>query len=126
MPRPLRILLAVNLVAALAAGVVLFLWPGAIPATVGLDLAPQDAFVARLLGAAEFATAALSGLALRTPSDEARRLAVATLIVLHVASVLALVLALGGTTAPGLVVNLVARLVQVALLWRFGLARRAA
>ena len=38
---------------------VLFAFPGAIPSVVGITLAPDQAFVAWLLGAAEFAVAAL-------------------------------------------------------------------
>jgi hypothetical protein len=59
----LRILLIVNAVATAAAGLVLFAWPAAIPATVGISL-PADAwFVAWLLGSAELGLAVLCALA---------------------------------------------------------------
>ena len=47
-PLPLRLLLLINAIATLAAGVVLFAFPGAIPSVVGLTLAPDQAFVAWL------------------------------------------------------------------------------
>jgi hypothetical protein len=55
----LRTVILINAIATIAAGIVLFVFPGAIPSVVGIALAPDQAFVAWLLGAAEFAVAAL-------------------------------------------------------------------
>jgi hypothetical protein len=76
--RVLRILILINAVATLAAGVVLFLFPAAIPATVGIDLAPDQRFIAWLLGAAEIGIAALcisslSGWASEPSEDRSNR-----------------------------------------------------
>ena len=124
MGRPLRLLLVVNLLAKLAAGVVLLRWLAAIPASVGIALPDGARLVAWLFGAAELALASMTGLALRARSEEAVRPAVATPIVLHVASGLAVLLALPDTNGPGAALNLVARLTLAALLGWFGLRRR--
>jgi hypothetical protein len=118
MSLPLRILLIVNAVAALAAGVVLFVFPAAIPATAGIALAPGDNFVAWLLGAAEIAIAALCARALwhRAPHPELVEATVLTLIVLHALSGLADILALAGNPSPTLAVNLAVRVAMVVLL----------
>jgi hypothetical protein len=55
----LRAVILINAIATIAVGVVLFVVPGAIPSVVGIALASDQAFVAWLLGAAEFAVAAL-------------------------------------------------------------------
>lgn len=124
MTLPLRLLFVVNAVATAAAGIVLFLWPAAIPATVGIVL-PRDAyFVAWLLGGAELGLAALCVLALRTTEAAALRLACWTMLAAHAAAAVADALALAQGVAPLVVgVNLAVRLAMVALFWKLGLRR---
>ena len=115
MSLPLRILLIVNAVAALAAGVVLFVFPAAIPATAGITLAPGDNFVAWLLGASEIAIAVLA-LGALPAGTAAQALAVLTLIVLHALSALADGMAMLQNPSPTLAINLAVRALMVALL----------
>jgi hypothetical protein len=124
MPLLLRILFVVNAVATLAAGVVLFLFPAAIPATVGIVLAPEASFVAWLLGASEFAIAALAVGALLSREPAVWRLAALTLVVLHAASAVADLLALLQGFTLAVAVNLLVRLVLAAALV-LGLPRSA-
>jgi hypothetical protein len=121
--RALRILLLINAVATLAAGVVLFAFPAAIPATMGIELAADQRFVAWLLGAAEIGISALCVGALRTPEPAALRLAAMTLIVFHAGSAAADVLALLAAPTLPVWVNLALRLLMVALFAAFGLRR---
>jgi hypothetical protein len=125
MSLPLRMLLIVNAVATLAAGVVLFVFPAAIPATAGIALAPGDAFVAWLLGAAEIAVAALCARTLLRrrphgtpvePHPELVAATVLTLIVLHALSALADGMAMLHNPSPTLAINLAVRIAMVALL----------
>ncbi|MDB5506354.1 MAG: hypothetical protein JWR75_992 [Devosia sp.] len=108
-----RILLLVNAVATLAAGLVLFLLPGAIPGTVGIELAPGQEFVAWLLGASELGISALCFAALRARHAETLRLVALTLIVFHAASAVADALALAQAASVGVALNLALRLVMV-------------
>src|SRR2546429_6685962 len=140
MLRPLRILLLINAIATLAAGVVLFVFPGASPSTVGIVLAPDQAFVAWLLSASEFGIAALCigallGSASRSKgtrdtaqtdsshSPEILRLAAITLIVFHAASAVADTMQLMQQIALAVGLNLALRIVMVVLLAVFGLRR---
>jgi hypothetical protein len=121
MSPPLRILLIMNAVATLAAGLVLFIFPGAIPATIGVA-PPADAnIMAWLLGASELGLCVLCVVVLRRPDPAALRLAVITLIAVHAASALADLLALPQHAGPALIGNVAVRLLMVALLAVFGL-----
>lgn len=120
----LRLLLAVNAVATAAAGIVLFVWPAAIPATVGIVLPPDAYFVAWLLGSAELGLAALCGFALRATQPAALRLVCWTMLVTHATAAAADAMALAQGLAPVAIgINLAVRLLMVALFWRFGLRR---
>ncbi|WGD49095.1 hypothetical protein QA641_26030 [Bradyrhizobium sp. CB1650] len=116
-----RILLVVNAVATLAAGVVLLLFPAAIPATVGIVLPSEANFVAWLLGSAELGLAALCALALRLTDREALRLVAWTMLVSHLSAALADALARLAPVAIG--ANLAIRLLMAALFWWLGLRR---
>ncbi len=120
----LRLLLAVNAVATAAAGIVLFLWPAAIPATVGIALAPDASFVAWLLGSAELGLAALCALGLRASEPAALRLVCWTMLVTHATAAVADAMALAQGLAPVAIgINLAVRVAMVALFWRLGLRR---
>lgn len=119
-----RILLVVNAVATLAAGVVLLLFPAAIPATVGIVLPSEANFVAWLLGSAELGLAALCALALRLTDRGALRLVAWTMLVSHLSAALADALALAQGLAPVAIgTNLAIRLLMAALFWWLGLRR---
>jgi hypothetical protein len=115
----LRTLILINAVATLAAGVVLFVFPGAIPSVVGITLAPDQAFVAWLLGAAEIGLAALCIGSVHSPSHDVLRLATTTLLVFHVASAVADGMALTQGWSLPIALNLALRVVMVVLLVTF-------
>jgi hypothetical protein len=119
--RALRVVILINAVATLAAGVVLFVVPAAIPATVGIDLAPDQRFIAWLLGAAEIAIAALCIGSVHSPHQPVLRLAAMTLMVFHAASGVADVMALTHQASAVVAANLVLRVIMIALLATFGL-----
>ena len=125
MSLPLRLTLLLNAVATLAAAIALALAPNLIPGTVGIVLPQGSRFITDLLAAAELALAVLAFLALRAKSQETIRLAVWTLITLHVASGLFGLLALSQGLGGAVGANVVARVVIVALLAWFGLRRPA-
>lgn len=122
----LRTVILINAVATLAAGVVLFVFPGAIPSVVGIALAPDQAFVAWLLGAAEIGIAALCIGAVHSPSHDVLRLTTNTLLVFHAASAVADGMALANAYALPIALNLALRVVMVVLLAAFGLRRATA
>lgn len=119
----LRTLILINAVATLAAGIVLFVFPGAIPSVVGIALAPDQAFVAWLLGAAEIGIAALCIGAVHSPSHDVLRLATTTLLVFHAASAVADAMALVQGWSLPIALNLALRIVMVVLLAVFGVWR---
>ena len=125
MSLPFRLLLLVNAIATLAAGIVLFAFPGAIPATVGISLAPDQAFVARLLGASEFGIAALCIGALRSSEPAVLRLTASTMIVFHAASAIADMMALLQDVTSTVALNLVLRIAMIVLFALIGLRRTA-
>ena len=104
--RPLQRLLAVNGLAAAAAGVVLFAAPSAIPGLVGAETNHGNPVVERLLGAAELGTASVALLAARSSTAETLRLGALALVALHCASALAVVLAM--TSAHGVAFSILA------------------
>ena len=111
----LRTLILINAVATLAAGVVLFVFPGAIPSVVGITLAPDQAFVAWLLGAAEIGIAALCIGSVHSPSHDVLRLATTTLLVFHAASAVADGMALTQAYSLPIALNLALRILMVVL-----------
>ena len=104
----------------------LFVFPGAIPSVVGITLAPDQAFVAWLLGAAEFGIAALCIGSVHSPSHDVLRLATTTLLVFHAASAVADGMALAQAWSLPIALNLALRIAMVVLLAIFGLRRGAA
>jgi hypothetical protein len=114
-PLLLRAGLAINAVAAFAAAAVLFVAPGAIPATVGIELDRPQFFVAYLLAAAELGLSVMAALALKASRD-AVRLAVVSLVLMHVASAVAGVLAVEQGASLLIFWNVLARVAVVALL----------
>ncbi|MEO6396643.1 MAG: hypothetical protein ABIO40_12130 [Devosia sp.] len=119
----LRTLILINAIATLAAGIMLFVFPGAIPSVVGIALAPDQAFVAWLLGAAEIGIAALCIGSVHSPSHDVLRLATTTLLVFHAASAIADAIALAQAWSLPIALNLGLRIVMVILLAAFGLRR---
>ncbi|MGV0721937.1 hypothetical protein ABQF17_10000 [Mycolicibacterium elephantis] len=124
----LRVVLAVHGLITLAGGVVLAVFPTAIPALVGITVERGDYLLVYLVAAAEFAVAVLSFGAARLTDRTALGLVIATLVVLHGTSgVLILVyLALTQVNAA-LVVATVARFAAVAVLltvWRLSSAHQ--
>ena len=115
----LRTLILSNAIATLAAGVVLFVFPGAIPSVVGITLAPDQALVAWLLGAAEIGIAVLCIGSVHSPSHDVLRLATTTLLVFHAASAAADGMALMQGWSLPIALNLVLRVVMVVLLVAF-------
>jgi hypothetical protein len=126
-PMLLRTVFGVHGAITLAGAVVLTVWPKAIPATVGIALAPNDFLIVYLVAAAELAAAVLSFGAMRLADVAALRLVVATLVVIHGASGVLNLVYLAQTGWSGvLVANTCARVVAVAVLlgaWRWSVRR---
>ena len=112
----LRTVILINAIATSAASVVLFVFPGAIPSVVSITLAPDQAFVAWLLGAAEIGIAALCIGSVHSPSHDVLRLATTTLLVFHAASAVADGMPLMQGWSLPIALNLVLRVVMVVLL----------
>lgn len=112
-----RVLQAHALITA-AAGVVLIVRPEVIPATVGIQLAPDAFLLSYLLAGAEFGFSALSWLAGGSRDAMTLRLAMLACLVLHAASAALELRVWFARGAPVLLANVVARLViGLALLW---------
>jgi hypothetical protein len=116
--RALRILLAINAAATIAAAGVLALAPAAIPNAVGIAFDRSQNLIAYLLAASELAIGALCLLALRSTNMAAIRLAARVLIVLHAGSAVAVIAAVADQTSPLVLWNAAIRIVMVvALVW---------
>ena len=125
--RLLGIVFIVHGVITLAAAVVLAVAPAAIPATVGIELAPDGYLLSYFLAAAELAIGVLSLGAARLTDPRAVGLIVATFVVFHLSTALLEGVSLF-SAAPSavLIANLVVRLLAAAVfvvawrLWRRG------
>src|SRR5215469_2589048 len=84
--RALRIVFGIHGAITLAGGVVLTVFPTAIPAAVGIAITRPDYLLVYLVAAAELAVAVLSFGAMGITDWAALRLIVSTLVVLHTAS----------------------------------------
>jgi hypothetical protein len=112
-----RVLLAHAAITA-AAGFVLIVRPAAIPATVGIHLAPDAYLLSYLLAAAELGFATLSWLGARSDDAAALRAIILACVVLHAASGALEAVAWRAHAAPVLLANLAVRLIIVAgFLW---------
>lgn len=78
-----KALFLIHGVATLAAGIVLALFPGAIPATVGIVMEPGDFLLSYFLAAAELGIAVLSLGAARLDDAAAIRLIAAAFVTFH-------------------------------------------
>lgn len=118
-----RALLLINVLAPLAAAIVLFLWPAAIPAVVGIRINREQYLLPYLLASGELAFACLCALALTRPA--LRQPAAWVGITFHASAGVATVLAwlLGAETA--ILANTAVRIVMVALFAMVGLKARA-
>ncbi|MFI6299323.1 hypothetical protein ACIBEJ_47565 [Nonomuraea sp. NPDC050790] len=120
----LRILLVLHGLVTAAAGVVLIVAPGLIPAAVGVRV-PADAYlVCYLLAAAELAVGYLSFAARDLRQREATRLVVWTLIVFHACTAGVEVYAFTRGVHPGIWANVAVRLAVIALFVHYGLKER--
>jgi hypothetical protein len=110
-------LLILHGIITLAAGVVLVVAPGAIPAAVDVDVPDGAVLVPYMLGAAEIAIAVLSLGASRLTDPQALRLVAITLIVFHLTTAAAEAYAFfQDRTAAGVWINVAVRLAVSALL----------
>lgn len=120
----LRIVLIVNALATLAAGLALFISPGFLGAAVDIVIGRDAYFVYYLLGASELAIATLCVLALRLADPVALRMVCWTMIVFHTASGLAGVLAYAEGLSAAVWANVALRALMVGLFAWFGLRQR--
>ena len=116
-------LLVVHGVVTLAAGMVLFAAPGAIPGAVGVFVDPAAYLVCYLLGAAEIAIAVLSFGAARLQDASAVRLVSLAFIVLHVATAAAEAYAFTQGVSATIWANVATRAVVAALFAYYGIYR---
>jgi hypothetical protein len=101
-----------------AAALVLIARPAAIPATVGIELAPDAYLMSYLLAAAELGFAALSWMAAKSTDAFAVRSAMVACVVLHGASAVLEAIVWRSRGAPVLLANIAARLLIVGVfLW---------
>ncbi len=116
-------LLVINAAVPAIGGIVLFVWPGFVPGTVGIAIGSEQRLLAYLIGAAEFSFATLCVLALRNSSREVRQIVAVTAIVFHGAAGAATLLSWLGGTTPLVLVNTAARIAMVAAFAALGLKR---
>jgi hypothetical protein len=121
----LRILFGIHAVLTLAAGVVLVVAPGAIPATVGIRIEPEGYLLCYLLAAAEFGVSALSWGARTITDASALRVVVIACIVLHASSGLLEVYAFAAGGRGAILGNVAFRALAVALFVYYGLRRHS-
>jgi hypothetical protein len=117
----LRALFLVNAVGCLLAAVVLVALPSAIPAAIGIAVAPDQYMVLRLLGAAELAIATVCIAAVLRPIRDTSVVCVAMLVVFHSGSILAGAMELASHGNIVVVANLTVRTaIVLALMWLAG------
>ena len=85
----LRQLLILNALGCIVAGIMLIVFPYAIPSLIGIGVEPSQYMIGRLLGASELAIAAACVIAIRRPSQDSRDTCLAVLVVFHVGSIAA-------------------------------------
>lgn len=95
------------------AGVVLAVWPAAIPATIGIDLAADAYLLSYLLAAAEFGFAALSLFAASLTDVHAIRATMLACVVFHSASAILEAIFWRSHSSPTLLANILARAIIV-------------
>lgn len=118
----LRVLLAINAVAAFAAACVLAIAPAAIPATVGVILPPSANLLAYLLAATELGLAVLALLPLVRGSDELMVASIIVLIVTHLASAIAGLAVVGNSANGYILLNVAVRIIMVVALTTCGIS----
>jgi hypothetical protein len=119
----LRLLFGLHAILTLAAGVVLVMWPRAIPATVGINVEPGAYLLCYLLAAAEFGVSALSWGAMTITDARARRIIIIAFIVLHATSGLMEVFAFASGLNGAIWGNVALRALVVVLFAYYGLLK---
>ncbi len=117
-------LLRIHALVTLAAGLVLIISPGAIPATVSIHLSPDAYLLCYLLGAVEVSIAVLSYYGARLTDALARRLLCLTFVVLHSLTAGVELYAISQGASARLWGNIVLRVVVTALFSYYGFAGR--
>jgi len=113
-------LLTMHAIITFAAGSVLIFAPGFIPQTIALRIEPDAFFLSYLLGAGEIAIAFLSFTARNFKDLQALRAVSWTLIVFHALSGAVELLALARGVSSAIVINIVFRILAVALFGYYG------
>lgn len=114
--RLLRYVLVLNALGCLVAALVLFGFPSAIPALIGIKIQPDQYMICRLVGASELAIAAACSIAIRRPSRQSYDLCIVVLVVLHAGSITAVAAEIVDHSNAVVVANIVVRAVIIALL----------
>ena len=115
----LQLVFILNALVSIAAAILLFVSPAAIPAVIGISLQSDQYFLPRLLGAAEFAVAAACLMAVYQPSRATYSLCVAMLIVFHAGSIMAGVMESMAHSNMTIAINKGVRSVMIVLLLVF-------
>jgi hypothetical protein len=123
-PMVLRLLFTVHAILTLAAGLVLIAAPAAIPHVVGVIVTPSAFLLCYLLAAAELCIAVISWGARNLIDPRAIRLIATSFVVFHSASAVLEIRAFVAGVSGEISVNVVIRLVVVALFSYYGLMRR--
>lgn len=121
----LRTLLFAHAFITFAAGVVLVVVPGAIPATIGVTVTSGAFVLCYFLAGAEFSLAFLSYLGARSNNVEAIRSIVQGIIVLHASTAALEMYAISRGISPALWANVALRIIVVAIFSLYGFKERS-
>lgn len=123
--RVTRVILVLHGIVTLAAAAVLAVFPAAIPATVGIDLAPDAYLLSYFLAAAELGIGVLSITAARLDDPSAIRLIGVSFAIFHFATAVLEIVYLASEGVSGvLIANIVIRLIATAVFLLIGFSKR--
>jgi hypothetical protein len=118
-------LFAIHAFITLAAALVLICAPSVIPHTVNIQMGPGQFLLCYFLAAAELALAYLSFYSRNITDKAALRHVVITMIIFHGMTLLLEVFALSRGISPKILVNILARVVIIALFYFYGILKTA-
>lgn len=119
----LKGLLLIHAIITFAAGILLVAAPAAIPQTVNIQLSYNQYLLCYFLAAAEFAIAYLSFFSRNIKDNYALRIIVISFIVFHSATGILELVGLYRGIQPGIIGNIILRVIIVALFYYYGISK---
>lgn len=119
----LKRLLLIHAIITFAAGILLVTSPATIPQTVNIQLSSNQYLLCYFLGAAEFAIAYLSFFSRSIKDNHALRIIVITFIVFHAATGILELVGLYRGIQPGIIANIILRVIIVVLFYYYGISK---